>query len=109
VLNYTDTQARKILSANPTEQNDVLATLAHSLVNQQADTLPHPVAIHATLPERGTVYEFTQSLLVNPNAELALKLTAGPAPKPVAWAGWVGLVALGIVLAGALKIARPTI
>ena len=48
--------------------------------------------------------------IVNPNAELSLKLTAGPVPKPVAWAGWVGLVALGLVLAAALKITRkPTL
>ncbi len=106
LLSFTDQQARKILGANAAEENDVLAALAHSLVMQQADTLPHPVAIHATLPGRGTVYEFTQSLLVNPNAELSLKLTAGPAAKPVVWAGWVGLVVLGFLLAVALTIAR---
>jgi LysM repeat protein len=106
VLNFTDTQARKILSANAAEQNTVLATLAHSLVNQQADTLPHPVAIHATLPERGTVYEFTQSLLVNPKSPLSLNLTAGPVAQPFAWKGIAELVLLGLVFGAVVKNTR---
>ena len=107
LLNFTDDQARKILGANAAEENTVLAELAHVLVKQQADTLPHPVAIHATLPERGQVYEFTQSLLVNPDADLSLKLTAGPVAKPWAWNALAALAVLGLVLAAGLKISRP--
>ncbi len=86
LLNFTDQQARKVLGANAAEENAVLAALAHTLVKQQADTLPHPVAIRATLPERGAVYEVTQSLLVNANAGLTLKISrrAGGGPKCVA-------------------------
>ena len=106
LLNFTDQQARKVLGANAAEENAVLAALAHTLVKQQADTLPHPVAIHATLPERGAVYEFTQSLLVNPNAGLTLKLSAGPVAPGRLWAGYAALAALGLLLTAALKISR---
>ncbi len=104
LLSFTDQEARKVLGANGAEENAVLAALAHSLVMQQADTLPHPVAIHATLPERGQVYDFTQSLLVNPNADLSLKIAAVPAGQPVAWGAWLVLIALGLLLAGLWKL-----
>jgi len=106
LLNFTDQQARKVLGANAAEENAVLAALAHTLVKQQADTLPHPVAIRATLPERGAVYEFTQSLLVNANAGLVLKISAGPDAAQSDWAAYAALIALGLLLAGALRISR---
>jgi hypothetical protein len=107
LLNFTDQQARKILGSNPAEENAVLAELAHALVKQQADTLPHPVAIHATLPERGQVYEFTQSLLVTPNADLSLKLTTGPVARPMIWNALGALAVLGLLLSAGLKISKP--
>lgn len=108
LLSFTDEQARRVLGANGAEENAVLAELAHSLVKQQADTLPHPTAIHATLPERGQVYEFAQSLLVNPEADLSIKLTAGPVSTSDNWKSLGALLTLGLVLAAALKITRKT-
>jgi hypothetical protein len=106
LLNFTDEEARKVLGANGAEENAVLAALAHSLVKQQADTLPHPVAIHATLPERGQVYAFTQSLLAKPDADLALNITAGPATSSATWAGLGALAALALLLAATIKLSQ---
>jgi len=100
--NYTQEEAKQLLSRNTAEDNAIQMRLAERLIQQQDAAVAKPAAIRATVPERGRLLTFTRPLEVNRWADLRIGLEA--VAVRVATAGAKFLVLLGIFLAAAILI-----
>lgn len=73
-LNFRPQELSQLLAGNSSEDNAVLQQIAGRLVMHQHTTEPAPQAILISLPEEGTVYDFSRSVQVAEDAPLELEL-----------------------------------
>jgi hypothetical protein len=76
IANYTQQDAKEILERNSADDNAALTRLAERLVQQQDAALANPAALRANIPVQGRVLTFKRAVLVDPNADLGLKVRA---------------------------------
>jgi hypothetical protein len=105
-LNFRPQELSQLLQGNTNEDNAVLQQIAARLVQHQRTTEPAPQTILISLPEEGSVYNFTRSVQVAENAQLELDLDFALERRLQFWrsglllgllAGIAGLLAWGMV------------
>jgi hypothetical protein len=84
VANYTQQDAKDIIERGTSDENAAFMRLAERLIQQQDAATTTPAALHASIPERGTVLTFKRAVLVDPWAALKIDIKAGPVATP-AW------------------------
>jgi hypothetical protein len=79
-LNYTQDDARQIIDRNSADENAALMRLAERLIQQQDAAASSPAMIHASLPEQGRLLTFKRSVVVDPWADLQIRLRGTTPP-----------------------------
>ena len=72
-LGFTPQSAKEML-----ERNSALLRLAERLIQQQDAAITTPATLRASIPEQGRVLTFTRSVVVDPAADLWLRLRVTP-------------------------------
>ncbi len=83
-LSYTQQAAKDIIDRNTADDNAAYMRLAERLIQQQDAAVTSPTAIRANIPEQGRVLTFKRAVVVDPWADLQLRL-ATTAVKAAAW------------------------
>jgi hypothetical protein len=78
-ISYTQQDAKQILEAGSTDDNETFTRLAERLIQQQDAVGSHVTALRANLPQQGHVLTFKRALVVNTGADLNINLQASPA------------------------------
>ena len=111
---YTQQDAKDIIDRNNADDNAAYMRLAERLIQQQDAAVSSPAAIRANIPEQGRVLTFKRSVVVDPWADLQIKLAAAAA-KPASWgvrllilAGTVLVLACLAWAAGAFRSTKQT-
>jgi hypothetical protein len=73
---YTQQDAKAMLERNSSEQNAAFNRLAERIVQQQEAAASNPAVLRASIPEQGRVLTFKRAVLIDPWADLQIKLTA---------------------------------
>ena len=97
--NYTQQDAKDIIDRNSADENAAYLRLAERLIQQQDAAVSSPTALRASLPERGRVLTFKRAVVVDPWADLQIRLLAAETKA----AGW-GIRVL--ILTGTLALLR---
>jgi hypothetical protein len=90
--NYTQQDAKDIIDRNTADDNAAYMRLAERLIQQQDAAVSSPAAIRANVPEQGRVLTFKRAVVVDQQANLAIKLHT-TAVKAASWT--VRLLILG--------------
>jgi hypothetical protein len=85
-INYTQQDAKDLIERNDAEDNAAFMRLAERIIQQQDAAVSSPAAIRATIPEQGRVLTFKRAVVVEPWADLKIRLAA-TAAKTASWAG----------------------
>ena len=107
---YTQQDAKDIISRNTEDDNAAYMRLAERLIQQQDAAVTSPAAIRANVPEQGRVLTFKRAVVVEPWADLQIRLAA-TAAKAASWGARL-LILAGTLLvlaafAGAARAFRP--
>lgn len=98
-LNFRPQEVSQFLQGNSSEDNAVLQRIAGRLVQHQRTTEPAPQAIVISLPEEGTVYEFTRTVQVADSAPLELDLSITSKYQTEPWQAALTLIGVLILAA----------
>jgi hypothetical protein len=71
---YTQQQAKQIIDSNSADENAALMKLAERLVQQQDAAVAAPAVIRASIPQQGRLLTFHRAVLVDPWADLQIRL-----------------------------------
>jgi hypothetical protein len=71
---YTQQQAKQIIDSNTADENAALMKLAERLVQQQDAAVAAPAVIHASIPQQGRLLTFHRAVLVDPWADMQIRL-----------------------------------
>jgi hypothetical protein len=105
-LNYSQEDAKDIIDRNTADENAAFMKLAERLIQQQDAAVSRPAALKATIPEQGRVLMFRRAVVVDPWADLRIRL-ATTAVQAVSWAARVLILASTILaLLGIAFVAR---
>ena len=77
-LGFTPQSAKEMLERNSADENAALLRLAERLIQQQDAAITTPATLRASIPEQGRVLTFTRSVVVDPAADLWLRLRVTP-------------------------------
>jgi len=108
--NYTQQDAKEIIEHNSADENAALMKLAERLVQQQDAALANPAALRANIPAQGRLLTFKRAVLVDPNAELRLNVSAITQPPFRLSAALILAVAalvMGVLLQVKRVVGRP--
>jgi len=97
--NYDPNQFDRFLEGNTADENAALKEIAARIVSQQLAAEPAPAALDVTLPERGTVLEFSRSVQVDGGHPMAIDLKLKPASAGFSWAGLLLCLVMGALVA----------
>ena len=90
---YTQKDAKQIIDGNTADDNLASMRLAEKIIQQQDAAVSSPAAIRASIPEEGRLLTFHRAVVVDPWADLRIRLKA----KSGAAASWA---ARGVILGG---------
>jgi hypothetical protein len=93
---YTQQDAKDMIDRNTADDNASYMRLAERIIQQQDAAVSSPSAIRASIPEQGRVLTFKRAVVVDPWADLQIRLSASAA-KAASW--WVRLLILSATLA----------
>ena len=109
-VTYTQQDAKDIIDRNTADDNAAFMRLAERLIQQQDAAVSSPAAIRANIPEQGRVLTFKRAVVVDPWADLKIRLEA-TAAKAASWGIRLLILAATLVfLAGvvfAVRSIRP--
>ncbi|SPE62885.1 conserved membrane hypothetical protein [Verrucomicrobia bacterium] len=75
-VSYTQQDAKDIIDRNNADENAAFMRLAERLIQQQDAAVSSASAIHANIPEQGRVLTFKRAVVVDPRADLRIRLDA---------------------------------
>jgi hypothetical protein len=106
-INYTQQDAKDMIERNSADDNASYMRLAERLIQQQDAAVTSPAAIRATLAEQGRVLTFKRAVLVDPWAELQVRLSTASI-KAASWSARAIILAATFALLAAFALAsRP--
>ncbi|MGF1453411.1 MAG: hypothetical protein ACFB21_15220, partial [Opitutales bacterium] len=88
LMQLTDEQARRLLSANPVDEAAALQRVATRLVDHQQETMAKPQALRIVVPEAGWEVRFTRRLQTSGGAPLSLSFEGHRPAPPRSGQGW---------------------
>lgn len=100
--NYDPRQFDRFLEGNTDDENAALKECAARIVNQQLAAEPAPTALEVTLPERGTMLEFSRSVQVDGEKPMSIELYLQPERASFSWVGLLVCLVTGIMAVVAL-------
>ena len=110
-LNYSQQDAKDLISNNSADDNTAFMKLAGRLIQQQDAAISRPAAIRATLPEGGRQLTFRRAVVVDPWADLRIDLTTQSAAA-TSWSLRVVVLGFTLLLLAAISLGaralRPT-
>ena len=110
-LNYSQQDAKDLISNNSADDNTAFMKLAGRLIQQQDAAISRPAAIRATLPEGGRQLTFRRAVVVDPWADLRIDLTTQSAAA-TSWSLRVVVLGFTLLLLVAISLGaralRPT-
>ena len=109
-VSYTQQDAKDIIDRNTADDNAAYMRLAERLIQQQDAAVTSPTAIRANIPEQGRVLTFKRAVVVDPWADLQIRLAA-TAAKAASWGVRLLILAATLVIlavfAWAARAFRP--
>ena len=81
---YTQQDAKDMIDRNTADDNAAYMRLAERIIQQQDAAVSSPAAIRANIPEQGRVLTFKRAVVVDPWADLQIRLSASAA-KAASW------------------------
>jgi hypothetical protein len=96
-FNYSQQDAKDIIDRNTADENAAFMRLAERLIQQQDAAVSSPTALKASIPDQGRVLVFKRAVVVDPWADLRIRLAAS-AVQAASWAARV-LILGGTLLA----------
>jgi hypothetical protein len=99
--NYDPKQFERFIEGNTADENTALKEIANRIVTQQLAADPAPAGLEVTLPERGTVLNFSRSVQADGGRPMAIDLKLKRAHSGFAW-----LAVLLCLLSGAMAVTR---
>ena len=94
---YSQQEAKQIIDANTTADNDAYMRVAERLIQQQDAALIAPTAIRAAIPQQGRLLTFRRAVQIDTTADLKISIEA-TAKQAAPWGIRFGT--LGAVFAG---------
>lgn len=83
-VSYTQQDAKDIIDRNTADDNAAYMRLAERLIQQQDAAVTSPTAIRANIPQQGRVLTFKRAVVVDPWADLQIRLATTTA-KAASW------------------------
>ena len=103
---YTQQDAKDIIDRNTADDNAAYMKLAERIVQQQDAAVSSPAAIRANIPEQGRLLTFQRSVVVDPWADLKIRLEATAAKAASLGVRFLILAVCVLVLVGFAWAAR---
>jgi hypothetical protein len=105
-VSYTQQDAKDIMDRNTADDNAAYMRLAERLIQQQNAAVTSPSAIRASIPEQGRVLTFKRAVVVDPWADLEIRLAASAVKAASGGVRFLILAATLVILAGFAWAAR---